>query len=212
MAYRSTRKEEAPARKETVLRRTRTSREKRRGRKTYVALFRGVNIGGNHPLPMKELRTILETLGAENVTTYVQSGNAVFRHGAAAKELEHAISAAVLKARGFKPRVLVGDRAALERAIAANPFPEAEQAPKSLHVFFLEQVPIKPDLAALDRIRNASERFLLKRDLFYLHAPDGVGRSKLVAQVEKALGTAATGRNWRTVLALRDLAQQGDAP
>jgi uncharacterized protein (DUF1697 family) len=179
------------------------------GMKKYIALFRGINIGGHHLLPMKELKTILEKHGAQNVRTYIQSGNAVFQHKAAgAAAFADKIGDAIQRSRGFRPYILLTDASALEKAIAENPFPEAEKDPKSLHVFFLASAPRKPDLDLLASIKTHTERFILKGAAFYLHAPEGVGRSKLPACVEKALGVAATARNWRTVCEIRNMAKE----
>jgi uncharacterized protein (DUF1697 family) len=87
----------------------------------------------------------------------------------------------------------------LERAMASNPYAEAESEPKSLHLYFLASEPQDPDLKTLESIRVDSERFALQGKVFYLHAPDGIGRSRLAARVEKALGVPATARNWRSV-------------
>jgi uncharacterized protein (DUF1697 family) len=46
--------------------------------KTYIALLRGINVGGHKKLPMAELRTLLIRFGLENVKTYIQSGNVIF--------------------------------------------------------------------------------------------------------------------------------------
>ena len=94
--------------------------------KTYVALFRGINVGGSHPLPMKALRLTLEKSGCSDVRTYIQSGNAVFRSSVAdAARVAEQLTAAVSKSHGFEPRVLVLTRGELESAALANPFPEA---------------------------------------------------------------------------------------
>jgi len=98
----------------------------------------------------------------------------------------------------------------LARAASANPFPEAERDPAKLGLYFLAEQPRRPDLELLEGLRSGAERFALKRDVFYLHAPNGIGRSKLAAKVEKALGVAATARNWRTVAKLLELARAGD--
>jgi uncharacterized protein (DUF1697 family) len=87
----------------------------------------------------------------------------------------------------------------MEQAMVSNPFPEAESEPKTLHLYFLASTPQNPDLQTLDSIKQANEQFKLIDNVFYLYAPDGIGRSKLAARVEKALGVAATARNWRTV-------------
>jgi uncharacterized protein (DUF1697 family)/uncharacterized protein YdhG (YjbR/CyaY superfamily) len=176
-------------------------------RKTFVALLRGVNVGGKNRLPMKELRAVLEKLGGEDVRTYLQSGNAVFRKTVDEPNVLAAeIGAALRESHGFEPSVLVLELADLERAIRGNPYPEAEEAPQSLHLFFLDATPRKPDLSMMARLRRGTERFSLEGNLLYLHAPDGVGRSKLAARAEHALGVSATARNWRTICGLRTLA------
>ncbi len=174
---------------------------------TYTALFRGINVGGTGILPMKELVVLLDELGCTGVRTYIQSGNAVFRHRAAAPGLTRKIRAAVKSARGFEPEVLLLAPDHIARAAASNPFPEGEDDPSKLHLSFLAAKPKHPDLELLEELRSGSERFALKKDVFYLHAPDGIGRSKLAAKVEKALGVPATGRNWRTVQKILELAK-----
>ena len=177
---------------------------------TYIALVRGINVGGKNLLPMRDLVSNLETLGAEQVRTYIQSGNAVFRHDSRSPtKLAKTIGAAIRGSHGFEPRVLVLHVHDLERAIAANPFPEAEDEPKSLHLFFLASVPQAPDLEALQEIAGPDERFRLVGRVFYLHAPHGIGRSKLAARAEKALGVRATGRNWRTIGKIAELIGTG---
>jgi uncharacterized protein (DUF1697 family) len=177
--------------------------------KTYVALFRGLNVGGKGVLPMKELAAILEDLGLRAVGTYIQSGNAVFRgEEKDASLLSHEIGAAIEKRRGFEPQVIVLEPGELEKAVASNPFPEAEPEPKTLHVYFLASIPERPDLDALEGTKGYRERFALKDDVFYLHAPDGVGRSKLAASAEKLLGVPATARNWRTVCKVLEMAKE----
>lgn len=177
--------------------------------KTYIALFRGINVGGNNILPMKELAALLEKLGAHGVKTYIQSGNAVFRHQAErASQLSSRISAAIKESHSFEPRVLLLDLVEMEQAMASNPFPEAESDPKTLHLYFLASAPRNPDLEMLDSLQKDNEQFKLIDNVFYLHAPDGIGRSKLAERVEKALGVAATARNWRTVSKIMVLAKQ----
>lgn len=176
--------------------------------KRYIALFRGINVGGNNILPMKELRALLEALGADDVKTYIQSGNAVFRHETDnVSQLSDDIRAAIKESHGFEPRVLLLDVIEMEKAVASNPFPEAETEPKTLHLYFLTSVPPSPDLSLLDQLKKDNEQFKLIDKLFYLHAPDGIGRSKLAERVEKALGVAATARNWRTVSKIMALAK-----
>jgi uncharacterized protein (DUF1697 family) len=177
--------------------------------KTYIALFRGINVGGNTVLPMKNLVAVLEKLGARNIKTYIQSGNAVFKiKGKNPSQISSEVRSEIKRRCGFEPHVLLLTLAELQKAIAGNPFPEAESDPKALHVAFLASVPANPNLRALGDIKTESERFLLKGKVFYLHAPDGIGRSKLAASAEKLLGVSLTDRNWRTVSKIRDMAKR----
>ena len=176
---------------------------------THVALLRGINVGGHGILPMKELRALLEDLGLANVKTYLQSGNAVFQCRAKdARRLERKIGKAIRESRGFAPGILVLSLAELRSAVEANPFPAGEDDPKTLHLFFLKSRPENPDLARLESLRARSEEFKLTESVFYLHAPEGIGRSKLAVKVEKALGVPGTGRNWRSVCASLAMARE----
>ncbi len=175
----------------------------------YIALFRGINVGGRGSLPMKELIAMLELLGCRNIKHYIQSGNVVLQHEEKdAAQLASRISSEVKKSRGFEPYVLILEVEDLERAMTGNPFPEAESEPKALHLGFLASVPKNPDLKKLKSLKTDSERFVLKDRVFYLHAPEGVGRSKLAASAEKALGVPMTDRNWRTVCKIRDMVKE----
>ena len=175
-----------------------------------IALFRGINVGGKNVLPMADLVEIVTALGLERVRTYIQSGNVVFESEKAPRaDLAARIADAIEADRGFRPQVLVFGADRLADVIAANPFPEAEAEPQSLHAFFLASAPDSPDIAALEKARADTERFRLDGATFFLHAPDGIGRSRLAAKVEGALGVTATARNWRTVLALWELTEPG---
>jgi uncharacterized protein (DUF1697 family) len=172
----------------------------------WIALFRGINVGGNNILPMAELRSGLEGLGFEDVRTYIQSGNAVFRSSArSATQLAKKIADAVEDSHGFRVPIHVLSAKELESAQRKNPFPEVS-ADKFLHFSFLFEKPKRPDLDALAELATKSEEFRLIERVFYLHAPDGIGRSKLAARAEKCLGVEATGRNLRTVRKLGEMA------
>lgn len=175
----------------------------------FVALLRGINVGGRNRLPMAALRGILADLGAEDVKTCIQSGNAVFEaEPGIADRIEKDLGPAIGARHGFEPGVLVLALDDLRAACEANPFPEAE--PRTLHFYFLESAPAAPDLERIDALRAAGERYELIDRVFFLHAPDGIGRSKLAAGAEKALGVACTGRNRRTVQAIVELAGSRD--
>lgn len=170
--------------------------------------MRGINVGGKNILPMKYLVRDLHSLNLVNIKTYIQSGNVVFKTPREDVETLSAEIAAVIEAEhGFKPHLLIIGMEQLEDAIASNPFPDAETEPKRLHLFFLSSTPIEPNIEALNVAKAPSERFRLTDHVFYLQAPEGIGRSKLAANVEKYLGVAATARNWRTIQKLREIAK-----
>lgn len=165
---------------------------------TYIALFRGINVGGNHILPMQELAEILHQLGCDDIQTYIQSGNVVFRGPKNSPErLAKLISTEVSKIRGFAPKVLLLGVTELEAAVNGNPFPTDNG--KALHFFFMEKAPESPDLDILSTLKTTNEDFKLRQDVFYLYAPDGIGRSRLAEKVERSLGVPVTARNWNTV-------------
>lgn len=174
---------------------------------TWIVLLRGVNVGGKNKLPMKAFAADLAFLGCEEVQTYIQSGNAVVRSSQrSAGRLRAAVVERIQAEHGFAPRVQTLTATQLQAVIAANPYPEAASDPKTLHAYFLASKPKRADLDGLARLQAATERFALIDRVFYLHAPDGIGRSKLAATAERLLGVEATARNWRTVLALANLA------
>ena len=174
---------------------------------TWVALFRGINVGGNNMLPMRDLATLLGSLGLEEVRTYIQSGNVVFSAAGTATSLAARICAAVERRFGFRPELLLLGAAELARALAANPFPEAAAQPQLLHLWFLASHPAKGAETALATLAAQGERLVLRGKVLYLHAPKGIGGSKLAARAERTLGVRATARNWRTCSALLSMAR-----
>ncbi len=176
---------------------------------TYIALLRGINVGGKNKLPMSKLVDILQQLHCRDVKTYIQSGNAIFRSNVEqAANLANEIGNTIQQRYGFHPKVLLLSWSELEKAAAKNPYCKACKSGKELHLFFLEEKPGKPDLKKLAALQNDSEQFTLTDRVFYLYTPQGIGRSKLAAGVEKALGVAVTARNWNSICKMLELAQQ----
>ncbi len=160
-------------------------------------------------MPMKELVALLEDIGARKIKTYIQSGNAVFQIAENNRsQLSKQITAEVNKRHCFEPYVLILELNSIIKAIAMNPFPDAETDPNNLHLGFLASKPIPPNLGKLQSLRKESERFRLIDDVFYLYAPEGVGISRLAASPEKLLGIPMTDRNWRTVCKIREMVEE----
>lgn len=173
----------------------------------WVALLRGVNVGGNARLAMADLRRILAALGATDVVTYLQSGNAIFADPRSAPVLEREIANALAVEAGMSTKVLVRSAEAMAAIVAANPFPDAVTAPATLHVAFLSGTPSRDLTAGIDRTRFAPDEFRVKDALVYVHLPNGFARTKLTNDMwERSLGVTSTMRNWNTVTKLAELA------
>jgi len=171
---------------------------------TYIALFRGINVGGRNILPMNELTEVFEALGHKNIQTYIQSGNVVFQSICKlGKKDVSDLSSGVLERKGFEPNVLLLSEKQLLDAIRNNPF--STSSGKALHLFFYEPLTAEPATERLQALKADSEDFKLTDSVFYLHAPDGVGRSKLAASAERSIGAPVTARNWNTVSKLASM-------
>lgn len=173
----------------------------------FVALFSGINVGGNRIVKMAELRAFFEELGFSGVATYVQSGNAVFRakNGDPAS-LTKQLEAAFEKKWGFYSRIMVRDLGRFERLVKENPYPQVAGDPTKLHAYVLEREPTAEEIARLIDKCTGPESFKVKGDVLYLHAPDGLGKSVFAGLIPRVLKVPGTARNWRSVLALLELA------
>jgi uncharacterized protein (DUF1697 family) len=178
----------------------------------YVALLRGINVGGRNRVAMADLRQLAEGLGHTEVATYIQSGNLLFTsdEGSAA-DLAEALEQEIARSLAVRPAVVVVSRDDLAQVIADNPFP-AEADPKCLHAVFRRDEITSDAVAAIagaeQRARakgSPDEAVVVGRTLF-LRTPDGLGRSELAAQLARVGSQAAgTARNWATVTRLMDL-------
>ncbi len=156
---------------------------------------------------MQSLRQIVASVGGEDVATCIQSGNVVF-HGdfSSPASLASAIAASIDASHGFAPAIHLVTADDLAKAIQSNPYPDAVAEPKSLHLCFLDEPPDPDGLTNAKTLASESESFQVLGKFLYLHAPEGIARSKLVKGLDRALGTSTTARNWRTVLKIAELA------
>ena len=176
-------------------------------RQSWIALLRGVNLGSRNKVPMAGLRSVMSDIGAEDVQTYVQSGNVVFRSALARDVLARRIGQALGARFGVDAAVVLCTKSELARIVAGNPFAADESEPTRLHVTFLAQAPERRRMADLEGEEFEPDRFHVTRAAVYLHTPGGYGRSKLSnTYFERKLGVRATTRNWRTVTTLAELA------
>jgi uncharacterized protein (DUF1697 family) len=174
---------------------------------SYVALLRGINVGGKRSLPMEKVRTAFERAGAAKVTTYIQSGNVVFTHDQrSAAALIAKLESTLEDAAGFAVPIVLRTRAEWAAAIEANPYKQSE----TVHCAFLPAAPTKEQSAKVDLIdRNAhlpSQLAVHVRQI-YLDLPAGIGNDKFASAVLRIFPDA-TVRNWRTVGKLAEMLGQ----
>jgi uncharacterized protein (DUF1697 family) len=170
---------------------------------TYAALLRGINLGARNKVAMADLRELVAEVGAEDVQTYVQSGNVVFRSPVrSAPKLARSIEERIRGDLGLDVVVLVRSASELAALVDGDPFDD----PEKMHVTFLAEKPAAARVRALDPDRSPPDEFRVAGREVYLRCPNGYGSSKLSnAYFEKQLDVAATTRNWRTVRKLAEL-------
>ena len=171
----------------------------------YVALLRGINVGGANKLPMKDLREIAEAAGAQNPNTYIQSGNLVFSLGKGTiAAFEKKLRGGVKKKFGFEPPLFVADLKSWRVILKKNPFADADDDHSKIHVMFLEEVPAAALKAVKERMTE-TEQIKAAKQAIYFYAPDGIARSKAAEQLARGF-PKGTMRNWRSCLKIEALA------
>lgn len=169
----------------------------------WVALLRGVNVGGGNKVPMADLRRFAEGLGWTGVRTYVASGNLLFRANGDAAALAETLRAAMKDGIGVDVPVIVQSGDAVRAALAACPF--APDSGKHVHVMFLFG-PVTVDMELLAALRAPTETLVMDGTRAWLHAREGFGTSKLAAKIDRVIrGAPMTGRNLNTLRALVEM-------
>jgi uncharacterized protein (DUF1697 family) len=177
----------------------------------YVAMLRGINVGGRKIVRMEKLRARFEALGFGRVRTYVQSGNVVFEAAkASSSNLSEIIGGRISNAFGFPIPVVLRTSDEIEKIVRDNPFlSETGVDPSKLHITFLSALPAKDATVRLDGLNSLPDRFHVKAREIYLYCPNGYGRTKLSnTALEKQLSVGATTRNWRTVTTLARMSSE----
>lgn len=169
----------------------------------YVALLRGINVGGHRKVPMAQLRALAEGIGLEEPRTYVASGNLVFSADGTAPELESRLEEAIEQAFGFPVDVIVRSAADWAALADANPFPkESEATPNHVMMTIGKRAATDADAAALRPKAAENEKIERRGEALWIWFGNGAGRSKLGAAPAKEVWTT---RNWRTVEALGEM-------
>ena len=176
---------------------------------TYICLLRGINLGSHNRLSMPDFAASLTKAGFTEVRTYRQSGNAVFTSDLSSMDTSKAVHDILLADRKLDLPVLVLTAEELRSAALANPFLSREDIDtNALYATFLEAAPDPALLADIDRHIGGEDEWQAVGKTIYLYCPGGYGRTKLNnGFFERKLKQTATTRNWKTVSALRDLAE-----
>jgi uncharacterized protein (DUF1697 family) len=178
----------------------------------YVALLRGINVGGRNRVAMADLRQLAAALGHTEIATYIQSGNLVFSsQDDSANGLADALEREISRTLEVRPAVVVVSKADLAQVIADNPFP-GESNPKVLHAVFRREALTAEAVEAVAaaeqkaRAKGSQDEVIVVGRTLFLHTPDGLGRSELAAQLARVGSQAeGTARNWATVTRLMDM-------
>ena len=178
---------------------------------TYIALLRGINVGGSNKLKLEKIKTFFESLGFTGVSIYIQSGNIIFQSPkSGADGLVMMIEGKIKKAFTMDVSVLVRTKDELGQIIDRNPFlpSRADQVDK-LHVTFLSDLPDKNAIDTLGIAKGDDEDFKIIGREIYLFCPNSYGRTRLTNNAfEAKLSVRATTRNWKTVNALYEMARK----
>jgi uncharacterized protein (DUF1697 family) len=178
--------------------------------KGYIALLRGINVGGHKKVLMAELRDLLTTSGLENVQTYIQSGNVIFKSSEENKrKLEAIIKEAINVHFGFEVPVLVRTKEEIKTILDDCPFPEAK---KVLGYFImLSEIPDRNLVEEATQKSYLDDDYVVLRDCIYLFCAKGYGRAKFkLNYFEEKLKVNATVRNYKTMVKLLSLSQTND--
>lgn len=183
----------------------------------YIAMLRGINVGGKHIIKMLDLKLVLEASGLCDVQTYIQSGNVLFKSDEEKEPIVNKIEHEIETAFGFKVPIVLRTAEELEKIIKNLPFSEkeileAESNPKveSLYVCLLTHVPLQEKIQQLDTYKAESDEYrIVGREVFLL-LHHGISKSKLANNLHK-LDVPLTVRNWKTINKLDILAKAKDA-
>jgi uncharacterized protein (DUF1697 family) len=170
----------------------------------YVVLLRGINVGSSDRIPMAGLREALEVAGFEDPRTYLQSGNVMVDSSADHHAVEATVARTISDAFGLDVAVLALTAPELARVVAENPYAaQAAADPTRVHAMFASPMPGPQAFDVAEAAAYHPEEYVPGPGVIYLHLPQGIGRAKLPAVLEKVLAASTvTTRNWRTVDAL----------
>jgi uncharacterized protein (DUF1697 family) len=173
----------------------------------FVALLRGINVGGHNKIPMAELRDLCSEIGLAEVRTYIQSGNVVFASAAAPADVESTMERAILERFGLSIPIIIRSAREWATYIGDNPFlDDVEREPKLVMLALGKRPPALDAVSRLSERAANGERVVQCGGALWIHFPEGSGLSKLTpGLLDRVVGSPVTTRNWLTVLKLGEL-------
>lgn len=175
----------------------------------YISILRGINVGGNRKILMKDLKSLYEGLGFSKVETYSQSGNVIFESGQelSTMELEVKIQQSIAETFGFDVTVIVRTAEEWSEIIAKSPFwKETDVDIEKLHLTILKQIPSPELVMEIKGMKFQPDRFEILGSDVFVYCENGYGRTKITNDFfEKKLKIPASTRNWKTVMKLHEL-------
>ena len=181
---------------------------------TYLVLLRGINVGGKNKIPMAELKALLTDLGFRDVTTYIQSGNAILRSDMPAEAIARKIEKALperFRLDSSEIRVLVLTRAELEAVVAERP-PGFGDQPDTYHsdAIFLMGVDATEAMTAFSPREGVDTVWPGDGVIYSQRLSAQRTRSRLGRVMQSPVYKSMTIRSWQTTLALVDLVRAVD--
>ena len=178
---------------------------------TYIALLRGINVSGHKIIKMEILRNVLQELDFKNISTYIQSGNIIFKSDLKdVNLLENQIASKIEEHFGFSVPVIIVLPAELKMIVKNNPFSTQKmEDPTQPYVAFLSEAPAPAALEILGSIDFGNDRFINIDKTLYLFYANSAANTKLSnAMVKNKLKVTETSRNWKTINKLIDLVEE----
>ena len=170
----------------------------------YIALLKGINVGGHKKVPMAELRNLLTNSGFQKVQTYIQSGNVVFQSSEKTSDLEIRIQNLIFNQFGFEVAVIVKTNDELQTIFDGSPF-STEKKVKSYFIM-LNKIPEINLVEEVKQIPYENEEIVIKKNCLYFYCPTGFGKTKFnMNSYERKLKVIGTARNYNTMVKLLSL-------
>lgn len=177
----------------------------------YIALLRGINVSGQKKINMADLVNHCEDLDFQEVSTYIQSGNLLFKSSTQDEsKLANLLQDKIKQEYGFEVPVLVINKEQLVTVFKQLPFEKIDIASEGNKVLisFLNTVPETEKLNHLLSYVKPPEKLVTSQKVIYLHCPNGYGKTKLSNNfIESKLKVIATTRNLKTIEKLINLSQ-----